>query len=66
MEGEKKNVANPSRSCPRSQLQQAVEEKGAVAAQLLAVSQTLRDTQNRCHWLEMQGRAQVKVLDKSM
>ncbi|XP_019748060.1 golgin subfamily B member 1-like isoform X2 [Hippocampus comes] len=41
-----------------SKLQQAVEEKGAVAAQLLAVSQTLRDTQNRCHCLEMQGQAQ--------
>ncbi|XP_051919780.1 golgin subfamily B member 1-like isoform X2 [Hippocampus zosterae] len=41
-----------------SKLQQAVEEKAAVAAQLLAVSQTLRDTQNQCHWLEMQGQAQ--------
>lgn len=44
-------------------LQQAVEEKGAVAAQLRAVSQTLRDTQNRCHWLEnqIQGQAQGSV-----
>uniref|UniRef100_A0A3Q3JPH2 Golgin B1 n=1 Tax=Monopterus albus TaxID=43700 RepID=A0A3Q3JPH2_MONAL len=44
-------------------LQQAVEERGAVAAQLRAVSQTLRDTQNRCHWLEsqVQGRVQGQV-----
>uniref|UniRef100_A0A4W5Q811 Uncharacterized protein n=1 Tax=Hucho hucho TaxID=62062 RepID=A0A4W5Q811_9TELE len=38
-----------------SQLQQAVEEKGRVSAQLRAVSQTLRDTQNRCYWLENQA-----------
>ncbi|XP_026234366.1 golgin subfamily B member 1 isoform X3 [Anabas testudineus] len=46
-----------------SKLQQAVEEKGAVAAQLRAVSQTLRDTQNHCHWLEsqVQGQAQGSV-----
>ncbi|XP_028442318.1 LOW QUALITY PROTEIN: golgin subfamily B member 1 [Perca flavescens] len=44
-------------------LQQEVEEKGAVAAQLRAVSQTLRDTQNRCHWLEtqVQGQSQGSV-----
>ncbi|XP_074513408.1 uncharacterized protein LOC141781492 isoform X3 [Sebastes fasciatus] len=42
-------------------LQQAVEEKGAVAAQLRAVSQTLRDTQNRCHWLENQVQVQGSV-----
>ncbi|KAM9832252.1 uncharacterized protein ACB057_008021 [Neosynchiropus ocellatus] len=35
-----------------TKLQQATEEKGEVATQLRAVSQTLRDTQNRCHWLE--------------
>uniref|UniRef100_A0A669D5J9 Golgin B1 n=1 Tax=Oreochromis niloticus TaxID=8128 RepID=A0A669D5J9_ORENI len=44
-----------------SQLQEAVEEKGAVTAQLRAVSQTLRDTQNRCHWLESQVQSQVQV-----
>lgn len=46
-----------------TKLQQAVEEKGAVAGQLRAVSQTLRDTQNRCHWLEsqVQGQAQGMV-----
>lgn len=38
-----------------SQLQQVVEEKGGVSAQLRAVSQTLRDTQNRCYWLENQA-----------
>lgn len=47
----------------RFQFQQVTEEKGSVAAQLRAVSQTLRDTQNRCHWLEgqvqVQGQAQV-------
>ncbi|XP_031179623.2 golgin subfamily B member 1-like isoform X2 [Sander lucioperca] len=44
-------------------LQQGVEEKGTVAAQLRAVSQTLRDTQNRCHWLEtqVQGQSQGSV-----
>ncbi|KAG8001099.1 hypothetical protein GBF38_006612, partial [Nibea albiflora] len=42
-----------------SQLQQVAEEKAAVGAQLRAVSQTLRDTQNRCHWLE--GQVQVKA-----
>lgn len=38
-----------------------MEEKSAVAAQMRAVSQTLRETQNRCHWLEnqVQGQAQV-------
>ncbi|XP_013769942.1 golgin subfamily B member 1 isoform X2 [Pundamilia nyererei] len=41
-----------------TKLQEAVEEKAAVTAQLRAVSQTLRDTQNRCHWLESQGRVQ--------
>ena len=30
-----------------------------MAAQLRSVSQTLRDTQNHCHWLERQGQAQV-------
>ncbi|XP_041847244.1 golgin subfamily B member 1-like [Melanotaenia boesemani] len=46
-----------------TKLQQAVEERGSVAAQLRAVSQTLRDTQNRCHWLEsqIQGQAQGAV-----
>ncbi|XP_057694841.1 golgin subfamily B member 1-like isoform X3 [Corythoichthys intestinalis] len=42
-------------------LQQAIEEKAAVATQLSAVSQTLRDTQNRCHWLESQSQAQGSV-----
>ncbi|XP_032364525.1 golgin subfamily B member 1 isoform X2 [Etheostoma spectabile] len=44
-------------------LQQGLEEKGAVAAQMRAVSQTLRDTQNRCHWLEtqVQGQSQGSV-----
>ncbi|KAM4630604.1 uncharacterized protein ACJ7VT_000293 isoform 1-T1 [Polymixia lowei] len=40
-------------------LQQVVEEKGAMAAQMRAVSQTLRDTQNRCHWLEGQVQGQA-------
>ncbi|KAM3877118.1 uncharacterized protein ACN63O_013655 [Diretmus argenteus] len=46
-----------------TKLQQAVEEKGAVAAQLRAISQTLRDTQNRCQWLEnqVQGQTQAEV-----
>lgn len=44
-----------------TKLQQTVEEKGAVAAQLRAVSQTLRDTQNRCHWLESQVQVQGQV-----
>ncbi|XP_055363253.1 golgin subfamily B member 1-like isoform X2 [Betta splendens] len=46
-----------------TKLQQAVEEKGAAAAQLRTVTQTLRDTQNRCHWLEsqLQGQAQGSV-----
>lgn len=43
------------------QLQQTVEEKSACAAQLRAVSQTLRDTQNRCHWLENQVQVQAQV-----
>ncbi|KAI4830408.1 hypothetical protein KUCAC02_002038 [Chaenocephalus aceratus] len=42
-------------------LQQAMEEKGGVSAQLRAVSQTLRDTQTRCHWLESQNQAQGAV-----
>ncbi|XP_061602568.1 centrosome-associated protein CEP250-like isoform X2 [Cololabis saira] len=41
-----------------TKLQQAGEEKAAVAAQLRAVSQTLRDTQDRVHWLENQNRVQ--------
>ncbi|KAK5873582.1 hypothetical protein PBY51_018613 [Eleginops maclovinus] len=41
-------------------LQQAMEEKGAVSAQLRAVSQTLRDTQTRCHWLENQVQSQTQ------
>lgn len=47
------------------QLQQAVEEKAAVAAQLRAVSQTLQETQDRCHWLEtqIQGQVQVRIQD---
>ena len=45
------------------QLQQVVEEKGSVAAQLRSVSQTLRDTQNRCHWLEGQTQGQTQVKD---
>lgn len=46
-----------------TKLQQAVEEKGTVSAQLRAVSQTLRDTQDRCHWLEgqIQNQAQESV-----
>ncbi|XP_037103200.1 golgin subfamily B member 1-like isoform X2 [Syngnathus acus] len=44
-----------------SKLQQAMEEKGAVTAQLSAMSQTLRDTQNRCRWLESQGQTQGAV-----
>ncbi|CAB1430112.1 unnamed protein product [Pleuronectes platessa] len=44
-----------------TKLQQALEEKGAAAAQLMSMSQTLRDTQNRCHWLEGQGQAQGSV-----
>ncbi|KAG7269067.1 hypothetical protein CRUP_018193, partial [Coryphaenoides rupestris] len=36
-------------------LHQAVEEKGSLASQLRAVSQTLQDSQQRCHWLEGQG-----------
>ncbi|XP_077375425.1 uncharacterized protein LOC144017576 isoform X2 [Festucalex cinctus] len=44
-----------------SKLQQAMEEKAAVATQLSVVSQTLRETQNRCHWLEIQGQAQGSV-----
>ncbi|AWP01112.1 putative nuclear anchorage protein 1-like [Scophthalmus maximus] len=43
-----------------AKLQQAVEEKAAVSAQLRAVSQTLRDTQNRCHWLERQVQVQAQ------
>ncbi|XP_039985735.1 golgin subfamily B member 1-like isoform X3 [Xiphias gladius] len=43
-----------------TKLQQAIEERGAVAAQLRAVSQTLRDTQNRCHWLEGQAQRQAQ------
>ncbi|XP_069575863.1 golgin subfamily B member 1-like isoform X2 [Brachyistius frenatus] len=43
-----------------AKLQQAVEEKAAVAAQLRAVSQTLRDTQDRYHWLEGQVQGQVQ------
>ncbi|KAK5914925.1 hypothetical protein CesoFtcFv8_000564 [Champsocephalus esox] len=41
-------------------LQQATEEKGGVSAQLRAVSQTLRDTQTRCHWLEGQVQNQAQ------
>lgn len=36
------------------QFQQVAEEKASVAAQLRAVSQTLRDSQQHCHWLEGQ------------
>ncbi|XP_068995712.1 golgin subfamily B member 1 isoform X3 [Embiotoca jacksoni] len=43
-----------------AKLQQAVEEKAAVAAHLRAVSQTLRDTQDRYHWLEGQVQGQVQ------
>uniref|UniRef100_A0A672G496 Golgin B1 n=1 Tax=Salarias fasciatus TaxID=181472 RepID=A0A672G496_SALFA len=43
-----------------TKLQQASEEKGAVTAQLRAVSQTLRDTQSRCHWLETQVQSQAQ------
>ncbi|XP_068584838.1 golgin subfamily B member 1 [Cebidichthys violaceus] len=42
-------------------LHQAVEENGAAAAQLRAVSQTLRDAQDRCHWLEHQVQSQGSV-----
>ncbi|XP_034143887.1 golgin subfamily B member 1 isoform X9 [Esox lucius] len=38
-----------------AKLQQVVEEKVGVSTQLRAVSQTLRDTQNRCYWLENQA-----------
>ncbi|XP_054626099.1 golgin subfamily B member 1 isoform X2 [Dunckerocampus dactyliophorus] len=41
-----------------SKLQQSMEEKGAVAAQLRVVSQNLRDSQNRCHLLETQIQGQ--------
>ncbi|XP_077451249.1 uncharacterized protein LOC144070696 isoform X2 [Stigmatopora argus] len=44
-----------------SKLQQTMEEKAAVAAQLAAMSQTLMDTQNRCHWLESQRHSQGSV-----
>ncbi|XP_037551019.1 golgin subfamily B member 1 [Nematolebias whitei] len=43
-----------------SKLQQAVEEKATIAAQLRSVSQSLRDTQDRCHWLESQTPGQVQ------
>ncbi|KAJ4921468.1 hypothetical protein JOQ06_022362, partial [Pogonophryne albipinna] len=43
-----------------TKLQQAMEEKGGVSAQLRAVSQTLRDTQTRCHWLESQVQNQAQ------
>ncbi|XP_065808641.1 golgin subfamily B member 1-like [Labrus bergylta] len=43
-----------------TKLQQSMEEKGAVAAQLRAVSQTLRDTQTHCHWLEGQVQSQAQ------
>lgn len=39
---------------PLVQFQQVAEEKAGVTAQLRAVSQTLRDSQQRCHWLEGQ------------
>ncbi|TNM90574.1 hypothetical protein fugu_002863 [Takifugu bimaculatus] len=41
-------------------LQQAAEEKATVTSQLRVVSQTLRDTQTRCQWLEgqVQGHSQ--------
>ncbi|XP_034385570.1 golgin subfamily B member 1-like isoform X2 [Cyclopterus lumpus] len=42
-------------------MQQAVEEKGAAAAQLRAISQTLRDSEDRCHWLEDQVQTQGSV-----
>lgn len=48
------------------QLQQTVEEKSACAAQLRAVSQTLRDTQNRCHWLENQVQVQAQVKNDTL
>lgn len=46
-----------------SQLQQEVEQKAAATSQLSVLSQTLRDTQTRCQWLEgqLQGHSQVKV-----
>ncbi|XP_060905127.1 golgin subfamily B member 1-like [Labrus mixtus] len=43
-----------------TKLQQSMEEKGTVAAQLRAVSQTLRDTQTHCHWLEGQVQSQAQ------
>uniref|UniRef100_A0A8C2WY72 Golgin B1 n=1 Tax=Cyclopterus lumpus TaxID=8103 RepID=A0A8C2WY72_CYCLU len=47
-------------------MQQAVEEKGAAAAQLRAISQTLRDSEDRCHWLEDQVQTQVDGLQGSV
>lgn len=46
-----------------SQLQQEAEQKAAATSQLSVLSQTLRDTQTRCQWLEgqLQGHGQVKV-----
>ncbi|KAJ7994717.1 hypothetical protein DPEC_G00252380 [Dallia pectoralis] len=35
-----------------AKLQHVLEEKAGISTQLSAVSQTLRDTQNRCYWLE--------------
>ncbi|KAM8893949.1 uncharacterized protein AB9W97_010826 isoform 2-T2 [Spinachia spinachia] len=43
------------------QLQQAAQEKGAAAAHMRDVSQTLRDAQDRCRWLENQVQSQGAV-----
>ncbi|KAJ3594141.1 hypothetical protein NHX12_006473 [Muraenolepis orangiensis] len=40
-----------------AKLHQATDEKGSLATQLRDVSQTLRDSQERCYWLEAQGHA---------
>ncbi|XP_028298379.1 golgin subfamily B member 1 isoform X2 [Gouania willdenowi] len=46
-----------------TKLQLTMEEKEAAAAQLTTVTQTLRHTQDRCHWLEsrVQGQSQAEV-----
>ncbi|XP_051513240.1 golgin subfamily B member 1-like isoform X3 [Myxocyprinus asiaticus] len=54
-------------------LQQAIEEKAGVSAQLSTVSQMLRDTQetvnelqNRCYWLERQSQIQYSAVQGSV
>ncbi|XP_056269364.1 LOW QUALITY PROTEIN: golgin subfamily B member 1 [Pseudoliparis swirei] len=43
-------------------VQQAEEEKGGAAARLRLVSQSLRDAEDRCHWLEDRVQTQVDGL----